>query len=278
MFSLSRKKERRGKMTIKDSDRRVIDLFITRKQYDRAIELLERLYKQSPNELTIKQKLADAYYLYGLSRKAIPLLIEVAETYARAGFITKAMAVQMKILKIDPKSKIDIYKYVKEGEAEEEAAAELVVETPEEIARKSAFRILDKLFAGLSKAEFGDVFKYMEERTFKSDELIVEEGTESDAMYIINTGSVRVWTKHKNKQVELAVLREGNFFGEVALLTGAKRTASITAIDECHLLQLTHENFLKLNERYPNLRKTVEKAMEQRAYSTIESLLSFDNE
>lgn len=267
-------------MAIKDSDRRAIERFIARKQYDRAIEILERLHKKAPGELTIKQRLADAYYLYGQVEKAIVLLEEVAEYYARAGFVTKAMAVQKKVQRINPVAKLDIYKFVKEGDSGQlPVPPKTAVRAGQKEAEKTAaYQILDKLLAGLSETEFEDVYKHLEERVYKSNELIVKEGTESDRMFIICSGSVRVWMLYKNKEVELAILREGNFFGEVALLTGQKRTASITAMEECHLLQLTRENFDKLSKQYPHFRMTVEEAMEKRAYSTLELLKSKESE
>lgn len=264
-------------MIIRDSDRKAIERFLARKQYDRAIELLEKLHKQYPDEMALKQKLADAYSLYSHPEKAVPLLEEVAETYARKGFVTKAMAVQKKIHRINPDIKVDLYEYMQEGEPE--PAAEPPIDTTQRRQvvvppKKSSFEILDKLFSGLSKDEFEDIFKLIEEQLAAPKNKIVEEGQDSDAMYIIMVGSVRVWTRHKNKEVELAVLKEGNFFGEVGLLTGNKRTANIAAVDECQLLRLSRTNFLKICQRYPNFRKTLESAMEKRAYSTIESLLS----
>jgi len=144
-------------MSLKNSDLLAIDQYFARKQYDRAVELLERLHQEAPEEISLRMKLADAYFLYGRTSRAIAILEELAEDYARRGFITKAMAIQKKIKRINPKAKIDIYRFAQDG-------AVGGTTTPARSEADSTFHILDGIFSGLARAEFDDVYGQLSER------------------------------------------------------------------------------------------------------------------
>ena len=63
-------------------------------------------------------------------------------------------------------------------------------------------------------------------RRFRGGEIIFKEKTDGNEMYIIQSGKVQIHRYAGEKKVILAVLGENEFFGEMALLTGRKRTAS----------------------------------------------------
>lgn len=267
-------------MAIKEAERRNLEAFLARKQYDRAIELLERLNKASPDDVSLKMRLADTYYLYGKTPQAVNILKEVAELYASLGFVTKAMAVQKKIERFDPKAGLDIRAQVQEAqEAQPTDTIRRKAAKREHLrmaAENAAFSILDQMFSGLSKDEFDDVFAVLKERNFSLGDVVFNEFDESKSLYIIISGSVKVVTHHRGKDLELAVLKEGDFFGEVALLSGKRRTATVIAVEESHMLILERVEFLKLGTRYPKLKETLHEAVEKRAQSTIQSILSAD--
>ena len=266
-------------MALKDSELVAIDNYIARKQYDKAVELLERLFRARPDEIQVRMKLADAYFLYGRTSRAIVILEELAEDYARRGFITKAMAIQKKIKRFDPGAKIDVYQYAQESTEKKPPAATQPVQKKAEEAKpeaESSFRILDGIFSGLSRAEFEELIEMLSERTVEKGEEIIKEGAKDDSLFIIISGRVKVVTSHKKHNVELAILEAGDFFGEVALLTKKKRTASIVAEETCSLLEMSRANFDVLSDSYPQLRHTLETALERRAAATVERLLAVE--
>ncbi len=271
-------------MALKDSDLFAIDQFFARKQYDRAVELLEKLHRQAPEEISLKMKLADAYFLYGRTSRAKAVLEELAEYYAKRGFVTKAMAVVKKIKRFDPSADVDIYQYTQDGKEEqfakltplrEKKEPEKAEEAEDE---ESTFRILDELFAGLSREEFEAITEILNEKAVEPGNVVLKEGERSNSLFIIINGRVRVETRHRGKIVELAVLKAGEFFGEVALLTGKQRTATITSMEECLLLEMKKEDFLGLSDNYPQMRHTLETTLELRASDTVEKLLELDSE
>ena len=88
------------------------------------------------------------------------------------------------------------------------------------------------LFAGLSPAETSELESRMRRREFAPQQTIVREGGAGDAAFLIVSGLVAVRHKDADSGVEflLAELGPGQMFGEMALITGKPRTASVVAL------------------------------------------------
>ena len=117
-------------------------------------------------------------------------------------------------------------------------------------------------------------------RTFDKGETVVREGEKGDTFYLIRSGSVDVFTRGMGKgdeQVSLGTMHEGDFFGEVALLTDKPRTATVVARDKVELMELSRANFDKIANKYPSVRKVVEAYQKQRVQDTIRILLNRKN-
>ena len=84
-------------------------------------------------------------------------------------------------------------------------------------------------------------------------ELIVEEGESGDYMFIIIEGKVKVLLKRGKKEIVLATLEKGNFFGEMSLFAGNPRSASVQALTDLKLLKITREDIERLSESNPKL-------------------------
>jgi CRP-like cAMP-binding protein len=85
------------------------------------------------------------------------------------------------------------------------------------------------------------------EKRAKKDEVIFKEGATGNAFYLIVSGSVRISTIVPGVGEEaLTILREGEYFGEMALIDDAPRSASAIANDDTILLLIKKDNFRKL--------------------------------
>lgn len=82
--------------------------------------------------------------------------------------------------------------------------------------------------------------------TINPGDLIFREGDEGDKMYIIQSGNIRLSKIIEGKEHELAVLGKGDFFGEMAIVTNEKRTATATALNKTSLLAFDRQGFLSL--------------------------------
>jgi len=114
-------------------------------------------------------------------------------------------------------------------------------------------------------------------RTFEKGEVVVREGEAGDTFYLIRSGSVDLSTSGMGKggdQVALGKMGEGDFFGEVALLTDKPRTATVVAREKAELMELARADFDQITEKFPSVRKIVEAYQKQRVQNTIKILLS----
>ena len=82
--------------------------------------------------------------------------------------------------------------------------------------------------------------------TINPEVLIFREGDEGDKMYIIQSGKIRISKTIEGTEHELAVLSKGDFFGEMAIMTNEKRTATATAMNKSSLLAFDRQGFLSM--------------------------------
>ena len=119
------------------------------------------------------------------------------------------------------------------------------------------------LLNGLSQAVLERLAQQARAVTFLNNDIIIGEGERGDALYIITHGQVAV--QHGNDTI--AELRDGDFFGEMALLGDQLRTATVKAIIPSTLLRLRRRDVLSLAESDPELKHRLESAKEARGES-----------
>src|SRR5438105_7515733 len=100
------------------------------------------------------------------------------------------------------------------------------------------------LFAELGEPELNKIARLLKEHKFGENELIFAEGEPGDALYIVLHGRVRIaTTDHFGRERVLAFYGPREFFGDMAVLTGAPRSASASASTDVRLLQLRKDDF-----------------------------------
>lgn len=111
------------------------------------------------------------------------------------------------------------------------------------------------LFSTLNSKERKAIFSTMIQRSFKPGDIIVhEEDIENQTFFIIASGSVHVTViSSEGKQSILAKLKLGEFFGEMAILDGEPRSASVVAAESCTLLMLYRKSFIAILQDYPKI-------------------------
>lgn len=120
--------------------------------------------------------------------------------------------------------------------------------------------------------KFRDAFAWIEVPPGRA---IVKEGDPGDSMFLIKAGEVVVQTKHPitGEKVELAKLKGGDFFGEVSLIKNKPRTASVVAVTEAEVMELSRDNFQKIASAHPHLGSALEQTIEQRVENTIKKMM-----
>jgi CRP-like cAMP-binding protein len=130
-----------------------------------------------------------------------------------------------------------------------------------------------KLLAGLSTGQLEDVSRKLKPVRFRQGEVIVQENTPGDEMFFIESGRVRVVRKEGSQRFVLAQLGAGDLFGEMALLTGNPRSASVMAESEVDLWSLSQADFDDLVTAYPNLALALSRLLSERLRNTDERFL-----
>ena len=107
---------------------------------------------------------------------------------------------------------------------------------------------------GLSKDELKEFERIVHRRHYEPSENIFWEGEPGVCMYIIQNGTVKIYkTLPDGNDKELATLKNGDFFGELALLDESPRSASAIALEKCHILGLFRPELFDILERKPRL-------------------------
>lgn len=109
--------------------------------------------------------------------------------------------------------------------------------------QKLLFKLAErvKAFHGLSPAEIGQVLTHAEKCTFAPGADIVHEGNTGSHMYIILAGAAKVTKKGRDGATELATLGPADSFGEMALVDGETRSATVTASEPSVLVRISEQ-------------------------------------
>ena len=112
-----------------------------------------------------------------------------------------------------------------------------------------------ELFSELNEEQLGMIANLVIVKNYNRDETVVLEGDDSvQALYLIATGSVQVYmTGIDGRETILSFLERGDFFGEMSLIDGEPRSASVRTVTDAKLLVIHRESFLSLLRKSPEI-------------------------
>jgi CRP-like cAMP-binding protein len=116
------------------------------------------------------------------------------------------------------------------------------------------------LFATLSDAERQEVASWCAAKTVEAGSRLIGEGAPGYSCFILTEGTAEV----TQGTTPVAQLGPGDFFGEIAILGGGRRSASVTATSRATLLVMSAAEFRRLREAHPAIAAGVEAAMQER--------------
>jgi CRP-like cAMP-binding protein len=88
--------------------------------------------------------------------------------------------------------------------------------------------------------------------------IIIEEGEVGESLYVVIYGNLRVSHDVQNRHLNLALLNPGDYFGEWSLLTGAPRTATVSALSQVELVAIDRNSFLEFVQSHPEIRDRID--------------------
>src|SRR5436305_6680644 len=127
------------------------------------------------------------------------------------------------------------------------------------------------LFSELSRQELERISRVAVPRSFPAGVRVFHEGDRSDACYLVRSGDLRVTREHPDgRAIALATLGPGDLFGELAMLDGEARSASVDTLSDSELLALRAADFRRLLADHPEISVKLVIALTRRLRETNE--------
>ena len=97
----------------------------------------------------------------------------------------------------------------------------------------------EALFECLSDEQIENLVKQSRVNNFGRGERVIQEGAEGDSMFVLLRGAAQVSVSKNGSSIAVATLNAGDCFGEMSLLTGERRTATVQAQSDCHVMEIS---------------------------------------
>lgn len=110
------------------------------------------------------------------------------------------------------------------------------------------------IFSGISSKDMEKIVAVTYQKKYRKDNMILIEEEAGQTMFILMSGQVKVSRiSEDGREVILAVMGEGDFFGELSLLDGQSRSANVTVIKDAEMLLINRDDFLNLLNEFPQI-------------------------
>ena len=276
-----------------------VDELVAKGHYAQAAAALRTEIRARTPTLDERLRLADLLVLAELGAEAVPILLGVADELARYGFNDRALEALRRADAVTPghsevKRRFEaLARAARERIARAETARKARTTRPEPPGPEAL--PLDKellafvhglgdrpagpgrkalgraLLSELQHYLFRRVSEGLHHRAVPAGGLVFSEGDPGDSLFLIASGSVRVLVVGGHgRPLEIRRLDPGDFFGEVAALSGRPRSATVVAVADCELLEIDHWALEILLEARPRAQRILEGAREGRAQSPEE--------
>jgi len=123
----------------------------------------------------------------------------------------------------------------------------------------------------MKKTGLGSVI--LERQFIPQGHTLIKEGDYGAQAFLIQSGSVKIFTEHEGKEVVLAKLGPGQIIGEMALIFDGPRTASVRALEDCNVVVITREQFRHKLEKTDQTVRAIVKMLCSRIIASNNTLL-----
>ena len=253
------------------------DALVVRGDLDRAEEVLRDGLFASPGSLRLQEDLANLLIRRGKVAESLALLDGLATACAKAGMPGRAIAALKKLARFHPEALQDAGRRI----------AALAKQRDHELAQASPARsdgdrgrppdepgtghaagspaIRSPLFGSFSADELAAVIHGLDLLSFAPGDLVVSQGEAGRSLFVVVSGNLKVWVREdEGRSRHVRSLGEGDFFGEVSLLTGRPRTATVTAAARTDLLELGWSRVEEIVRDHPRVADVLRAVCDER--------------
>lgn len=243
----------------------VIGELLEKNRFSRAANLLRSQLEQRPHAVSLRLQLADVLVRAQRAPDAVTVLLGLADDLGRAGLPAQAISVLKRVQGLD------------QGRADIEERVAFAIEQgrkpgPGAKPSESLEHVPGAdtpLFRDFSRAELVAVIRGLRHLTYEPGDIIVSEGEPGFSLFILTAGQVKAFKRRPDGHNDhMRDLKEGDFFGEVSVVRGTPRTATITAASRCELLLLDRATVDAIAANHPQVPRILQEFCEQRAGSS----------
>lgn len=131
------------------------------------------------------------------------------------------------------------------------------------------------IFSGLSDKELSLIESHAVTRSFPKNAVVINEGDETDSLYIIISGAVKVFLSDEHgKEIIINNQGPGEYFGELALIDDAQRSASVMTTEKSTFSMISKNDFREVLAKNPNIALSLIKDLTQRVRALTDNVKS----
>lgn len=239
----------KGKVSYKEEALRAL----SKGESGKALDYFQKHCSQEPSDLRSRLKMAEVLERLGRKGEAVQEYRKVAETYATEGFLLQAISVNKIILRINPSLK-----------EVNDRLAQLYTEKYQEARPVHPFPQIP-LFSELQDQELQSLVSQVRVKTFQKEETICQEGEAGDSLMVISRGEVAIYKQISERQeMRVRSLKEGDFFGEFGFFTDQKRHATVRALTESEVFEISREGLNEVISTHPRIHEVLYHLYKQR--------------
>jgi len=232
----------KGKVSFKEEALRAL----SKGEWGKALDHFQKHCSQEPSDLRSRFKMAEVLERLGRKEEAVQDYRKVAEGYATEGFLLQAISVNKIILRINPSLK-DV----------NDRLAQLYNEKYQEAKPRHPFPQIP-LFSELQDQEIQSLVSQVRVKTFQNEETICQEGEAGHSLMVISRGEVAIYKQISERQeMRVRSLKEGDFFGEFGFFTDQKRHATVRALMESEVLEISREGLNDIISAHPRIHEVL---------------------
>jgi hypothetical protein len=268
----------------------------------KGIAVLKKIGKVEPGRADVEQRLAGLIKQKDQQRPALPGLRppepnrtsaeiglqHLAELEAAAG--SPSPMPPASVAGADEEPGLDLEVVDDDGITEEQFAEQLLDAIQTSFAQPGSLRAegpaapvprpgergipASPLFDDFSDEELVAVIRGFDLLSYDPGDIIITEGEPGDSLFVLTTGLVKAFVRNPaGRHVQVRELGEGEFFGEISILTGKPRTATVTAATPCELLELDRARLDAITASHPRVLQVLKDFCARRSMSDAESLV-----
>jgi len=255
-----------------------IEGLIAAQRYQEALRLAQEEVKKHPGDHRLLNLCADLFVFLREEAAAERVLLHVADLHASEGASGKAVVALKKVQGLgrgdeamydslasrirheSPTQETDISEILSSVAFEIEGEPRAIVE--ESVADDA---VTSPLFDQFSRDELLAFIKGLQLLVFDTGDIIVAEGDPGDSLYLLTSGVAKAYVRNREQRFRrVGTLREGDFFGEISILSGGLRTATITAASRCELLEIDRPTLDAITAAHPHVADVMRRFHDER--------------